>query len=214
MTKKTNGPADLAAMWDEYMVRHVLRFKRKGVDWLLEQLTPALAAYKQELEALKAADKKIKDENAEDKRKKNEANKKVRDKKLFDLERDSRALKRDLRWAAFDLYTEDQKFQNIKAKVDAKPEAQRKAERTALGFFKQVALKTKAAAAYFNLRIKVGQLDRNAVGLDETKLPDEIKQCTADVARIETVLTMVKKMDTDLKVEEATLDLGGIEVSQ
>jgi len=76
-----------------------------------------------------------------------------------------------------------------------------------------VALKAKAATAYFNLRVKVGQLDRKAVGLNETKLPDVTKQCTADVAQIETVLTMVKKMDTDLKVEEATLDLGGIEVS-
>lgn len=50
-------------------------------------------------------------------------------------------------------------------------------------------------------------------GVDEKKLRGEINQCTAGVAWIETVSTMVNKMGTDFKVEEATLNLGGIVVS-
>lgn len=107
----------------------------------------------------------------------------------------------------------EQKFQDIKARIDALPQAQRKASRRAAGFWIQAGIKNKAWKTHLNLRIGVGRADRDAITYDEKKLPEAIKKFNEDVAQIKAYLNLVKKMDSDLKIDEAALDLGGISIS-
>ena len=118
-----------------------------------------------------------------------------------------------MRSALADAEKEEQKFQDIKARIDALPHAQRKASRRAAGFWTQAGIKTKAWKTHLNLRIGVGRADRDAITYDDKKLPEAIKKFNEDAAQIKAYLNLVKKMDSDLKIDEAALDLGGISIS-
>jgi hypothetical protein len=212
--KKSKQPADLAQMWDEYMSRHVLRFRRKGVDWLLEQLQPAFAAYEKEQRLLAAAEQTMKKDQKEDAQNKTDKNKNknLRRRKMQQIERGARRLKADLRSALANAEKEEQKFQDMKAQIDALPQAQRDASRIASGFWVQVRTKTKAWKAHFNSRIGVSRADRDAITFDDNKLPEAIRKCNEDVAQIKAYLDLVKKMDGDLKVDEEAMKFGDISI--
>ena len=212
--KKSKQTVDLAQMWDEYMSRHVLRFRRKGVDWLLEQLEPALANYEKEQKLLAEAEQTMKKAQKEDEQSKtdNTKNKELRKKRMQQIERGARRLKADLRSALANAEKEEQKYQDLKARVDALPQAQRDASRIASGFWVQVRTKSKAWRAHLDSRIGVSRADRDAITYDDEKLPEAIKKVNEDVAQIKAYLNLVKKMDGDLKVDEAALELGGISI--
>ena len=212
--KRSKQTVDLAQMWDEYMSRHVLRFRRKGVDWLLEQLEPALANYEKEQKLLAEAEQTMKKAQKEDEQSKtdNTKNKELRKKRMQQIERGARRLKADLRSALANAEKEEEKFQDIKARIDALPHAQRKAARKAEGFWTQVGTKTKAWRIHYDSRIGVGRADRDAITYDDKNLPGAIKKFNEDVAQIKAYLNLVKKMDGDLKVDEAALELGGISI--
>jgi hypothetical protein len=210
--KKSKQTVDLAQMWDEYMSRHVLRFRRKGIDWLLEQLQPALANYEKEQKLLAEAEQTMKKEQKEDEQKNTDKNKNFRKQRRQQIERGARRLKADLRSALANAEKEEQKFQEMKTQVDALPQDRRETKRKALGFRKQVFIKTLAWKTYFNTRIGVSRADRDAITYDDNKLPEAIKKFNEDVAQIKAYLNLVKKMDGDLKVDEAALELGGISI--
>jgi hypothetical protein len=100
----------------------------------------------------------------------------------------------------------------MKTQVDALPQDRRETKRKALGFRQQVFIKTLAWKTYFNTRIGVSRADRDAITYDDNKLPEAIKKFNEDVAQIKAYLNLVKKMDGDLKVDEAALELGGISI--
>jgi hypothetical protein len=107
---------------------------------------------------------------------------------------------------------EQQKFQNIKTQIDALPQAQRQARRKTLGFFSQVFTKSKAWMTYYESKIGVNRVDRDDITYDDKKLPEAIKNCNEDVAQIKAYFTLVKKINSDLKVDEVALDLGSISI--
>lgn len=102
--KRSKQTVDLAQMWDEYVSRHVLRFRRKGVDWLLQQLQPALADYEKEQKLLAEAEQTMKKEQKEDEQSKTDKNKNknLRNRRKQQIERGARRLKADLRSALAD----------------------------------------------------------------------------------------------------------------
>lgn len=210
--KTSKQTVDLAQMWDEYMSRHVLRFRRKGVDWLLEQLQPALANYEKEQKLLAEAEQTMKKEQKEDEQKRTDKKKNLRKQRKQQIERGARRLKADLRSALEKAEKEEQKFQEMKMQVDLLPQDQRQTKRKALGFHKQVITKTFAWRTYFDSRIGVSRADREAITYDDDKLPGAIKKFNEDLAQIKAYLNQVKKMDGDLKVDEAALELGGISI--
>lgn len=107
--KKTT--ADLAQMWDEYMKKHILRFERKGVTWLQNQLKPALKLYEAELKELQTDATTLKSQ-------KTEVDKKKRKTAMQNLQRDARALKRNVSRAKVDVIAAELKFFKIKEEVD------------------------------------------------------------------------------------------------
>jgi hypothetical protein len=72
--------------------------------------------------------------------------------------------------------------------------------------------KSKAWMTYYESKIGVNRVDRDDITYDDKKLPEAIKNCNEDVAQIKAYFTLVKKINSDLKVDEAALDLGSISI--
>lgn len=204
--KARKDTIDLAQMWDEYIQRHILRFERKGVDWLKDQVQAALKHYQAELLELEKAEKTLAREFSP-------AAKEKRAKEMKDLERGGRILKRDVSKARLDMLDEEVKFFRLKEQVDKLPTtALRDAERVKLGFRAQVLAKTAKHRVYFDLRVEYGKKERKAASLDDKRLPKLIKEFREDVEQLRTIEKLVKKMDGDVAADEVALNLGNISI--
>ena len=211
--KEKQETIDLSQMWEEYMARHIARFERKGVDWLTDQLSNALKLYQVGLENLETAEEAIKKEKA-GRQAKIESLRETRIKKANLLKEAAKKLQGELSKAETASKDEENKFLVIKGKVDALAQDQRPAARKSLGFFKQVSAKTAAAQVYHKKQVQYGKIQRDIIALDEKELPVTIKRVRAEVDQLKAFQTVVKKMDSDLKVKEAGLELGNISIGK
>ncbi|KAF2709024.1 hypothetical protein K504DRAFT_491640 [Pleomassaria siparia CBS 279.74] len=204
--KTTKKTVDLAEMWEKYMVRHMARFERKGVDWLKEHLTSSLLFYQPGLEDLEKAEKEMKAEDDTQKQK--------RIKKATLLKRNARSLNLNLARAKDDVEAKEKEFLNIKKQVDAVPADKRLDEKKRLRFARYNFQRTAAKKIYNKRELEYWRAQREIIALDDKELPVTLKQVRAEVEQLKAFQAVVKTMDDELKDTETVIGLEDISITK
>lgn len=204
-TDANQKTVDLAALWEEYIEKHLARFERRGVDWLTEQLNHAIPLYETELKKLKMAQNKLTKEAAMKNRNDKIRISNVRETTANKLKTTLKQQKIDLEKAKAAHKAEVKKYEAIQKKVKAVAKDKRDDERKKIGFWTQVRAKSKASVQEYDEQMNFGRTERAIIKLDHTNLPLLLKEVGADVIQLKTYRNAVKMLEKKLADEELLL---------